>query len=138
MPQPRHSDLKRFCQIEDWEEVTSGRRSPDHTRFRKVLDDGTVLRTKVSHGRGSIDDPSLWRHIWRDQLGLESEDDFWNAINSGDPPDRFPATPEPPAGPSKPAWLENSLIFIAGVPEEEVAQMTEDEATKRWMEHLGQ
>lgn len=133
MPQPRLSDLRRFCQIDAWEEVTKGRRRPDHTRYRKVLDSGDVLRTKVSHGRGTIEDPSLWSHIWREQLGLESEDQFWAALDSGEPVPRATSTASP-SGPSKPAWLETQLIYSAGVPEGEVAAMTESEARERWDE----
>lgn len=132
MPQPQHSDLHRFCEIDGWEEITSGRRNPDHARYRKVLANGEVLRTRVSHGRGAIEDPSLWRHIWRDQLGLESEEEFWEVLSSRTPVERSAA--QGPQGPSKPAWLENQLIYTAGIPESEVAAMSEEEAFARWNE----
>lgn len=134
MPQPRHSDLRRFCEVDGWEETTKARRNPDHTRYRKLLDDGRVLRTKVSHGRGSIDDQSLWKRIWRDQLALDSEDEFWEALSAKCPVDRSAATPPPPSGPSKPAWLVNSLIFTAGLSEGEVAELSVKEAERRWLE----
>jgi len=134
VPQPRHSDLRRFCEVDGWEETTKGRRSPDHTRYRKVLDDGRVLRTKVSHGRGSIEDPSLWKRIWRDQLALGSEDEFWEALRAKRPVERSATPPAPPSGPSKPGWLVNSLIFTAGVPEEEVERLSVGEAERRWLE----
>ncbi len=134
MPQPRHSDLRRFCEIDSWEETTKGRRNPDHTRYRKVLDDGRVLRTKVSHGRGSIEDPALWSLIWREQLGLGSEEEFWEALRTKKPVERESPTPAPPSGPSKPGWLLNSLIFVAGLPEKEVERLTVEEATQRWLE----
>ncbi|HEX8958232.1 MAG TPA: hypothetical protein VF770_00245 [Solirubrobacterales bacterium] len=134
MPQPRYSDLRRFCEIDGWEETTKRSRNPDHTRYRKVLDDGRVLRTKVSHGRGSIDDQALWNRIWREQLGLGSEEEFWNALRDRKPVDRAPSPPAPPSGPSKPGWLLNSLIFVAGLPEEEVERLSVEEATRRWLE----
>lgn len=134
MPQPSHPDLRRFCEVDGWEETTRGRRNPDHTRYRKVLDDGRVLRTKVSHGRGSIEDPGLWSRIWRDQLALDSEDEFWQALRAKRPVDRSTAAPAPPIGPSKPGWLVNSLIFIAGLPEEEVERLSVEEAERRWLE----
>lgn len=134
MPQPRHSDLRRFCEVDGWEETTKGRRNPDHTRYRKVLDDGRVLRTKVSHGRGSIEDPSLWKRVGRDQLALGSEDEFWEAVRAKRPVDRSAATPAPPSGPSKPGWLVNSLIFTAGLSEREVTKLSVEEAERRWLE----
>lgn len=133
MPQPRYSDLRRFCEIDGWEEVTKGRRAPDHTRYRKILDDGRILRTKVSHGRGSIEDPSLWKRIWRDQLGLENEGQFWEALSTRKPVARGPSRPGPPAGPSKPGWLVNSLIFVVGLSDEEVSAMSEEDAHRRWL-----
>jgi hypothetical protein len=134
VPQPRNSDLRRFCELDGWEETTKGARNPDHTRYRKILDDGRVLRTRVSHGRDSIEDPALWHRIWRDQLGLASEEEFWNALRSGEPIDRRPQSAMAPSGPSKPGWLLNSLIFVAGLPEEEVERLTVEEATQRWLE----
>jgi hypothetical protein len=135
VPQPSYPDLRRFCEIDGWEETTKRRRSPDHTRFRKVLEDGQVLRTKVSHGRGRVEDPALWNRIWRDQLRLGSEDEFWAALRAKQAVDRAPpAAPSPPRGPSKPGWLVNSLIFTAGLAEQEVEQMSHDAATQRWLE----
>lgn len=138
VPQPRHSELRRFCEIDGWEETTRGRRNPDHRRYRKVLDDGRVLRTRVSHGRGSIKDPGLWGHIWREQLALGEEEEFWSALRSGEPVDRGSQGPPPPSAPSKPGWLVNSLVFVADLPEEEVARLSVDEATQRWLEFCEQ
>ncbi len=134
MPQPRHADLHRFCEIDGWEKTTKGRRNPDHIRYRKILDDGRVLRTKVSHGHGSIGDSALWHRIWREQLALGGEQEFWDALRTGQPVNRASRTPPPPSGPSKPGWLLNSLIFIAGVPEHEVEGLSVEEAETRWLQ----
>jgi hypothetical protein len=134
VPQPRLADLRRFCEIDGWEETTKGRDNPDHTRYRKILDDGRVLRTKVSHGRGSIADRALWHRIWRDQLAIAEEQQFWEALRTGQPVDRAPRQPPPPSGPSKPGWLLNNLIFIAGLAEQEVESLSVEEAQARWLE----
>ena len=47
---PKWKDLKRYCERDHWELY----KETDHYFFRKVLDDGTVLRTKVSKGSGEI------------------------------------------------------------------------------------
>jgi hypothetical protein len=138
LPQPKFSDIRRFCQIDGWEEKegASGKRG-DHFRYRKVLEDGRILRTKTSHSDDEIGDPGLWRRIWRDQLVLESEDQFWEALASGDPVDRAESTPTP-AGPSLPGWLVDSLIRKVGIAPEEVARMTEQEARDRLNEFYSQ
>lgn len=131
MPQPRHADLRRFCEIDGWEETTGATgRSGDHRRYRTILADGTILRTKVLHGSGRIDDPDLWRLVWRDQLGLASEDQFWDVLRARKPVERAGTHPAPPSGPSIPAWVVAGLLR-AGVPEEEIRRMTPDEAEHR-------
>ena len=138
MPQPKFSDIRRFCQIDGWEETrgASGKRG-DHFRYRKVLEDGRILRTRASHSDDEIGDPSLWRRIWRDQLALASEAQFWEALQSGEPVNRTQSALAP-AGPSLPGWLVESLIRKVGMPPEEVAQMTEQEALDRLNEFYSQ
>ena len=73
MPPPSFDDLRRFVEIDTWEELERVRGGAgDHRRYRKVLADGTILRTRVSHGSGEIGDAGLWKRIWRDQLGLDA------------------------------------------------------------------
>lgn len=134
MPQPRHADLRRFCEIDGWEETTGATgRSGDHRRYRKILPDGTILRTKASHGSGRIEDPDLWRHIWRDQLGLASEERFWEVLRARRPVERTGSKPAPPPGPSIPAWVVAGLL-AAGVHEEEIRRLAADEAEQRLQE----
>jgi hypothetical protein len=131
LPQPRFSDLRRFCEIDGWEELKGARgKRGDHFRYRKVLPDGRILRTKASHGDDEIG-RDLWNHIWREQLALEGEGQFSEAMETGKPVDRTRAEEAPPSGPSLPAWLVNNLIRQAGVPPEEVALMSEEEARRR-------
>jgi hypothetical protein len=131
LPQPKFSDIQRFCQIDRWGEKmgASGKRG-DHFCYRKVLEDGRILRTKASHSDDEIGDPSLWRRIWRDQLALESEEQFWEALESGKPVERTQSAPVL-AGPSLPGWLVDNLIRKVGMSPEEVARMTEQEARDR-------
>jgi len=132
VPQPRSDDIRRFCELDGWTRRSTVRRGQgDHTRFEKRLGDGTILRTKVSHGNDEIHDPGLWRHIWRDQLGLESEDEFWRVLETGEPAQRPSTEPVSPEGPSLPAWLVDALIRQAGVPVDEVRGLTEEEARNR-------
>jgi hypothetical protein len=65
---PSWKDLKRFCESDGWELY----KSTDHYFFRKVLQDGTIKRTKVS--RGSKEIPYyLWKEILKRQLMVSEE-----------------------------------------------------------------
>ena len=131
MPPPSYDDLRRFCELDGWEELSRVRGGTgDDRRYRKVLPDGTILRTKVSHGKGEIGDPGLWRRIWREQLGLASEEEFWRALRQGRGVDRGGVSQSPPAGPSIPGWVVDELLR-AGVDEADLRGLTADEARRR-------
>jgi hypothetical protein len=132
VPQPRFDDIRRFCEIDGWtKKSTALGGEGDNTRYEKQLLDGSILRTRASHGNEQIGDRSLWRHIWRDQLGLESEDEFWRVLRTGKPAARPTAEPKPPEGPSLPAWIVEALVRQAKVPIEEIRVLTEKEARER-------
>lgn len=65
---PKWKDVKRYCERDGWElyKVT------DHYFYRKVLEDGSILRTKVSKGSGEIQ-YHLWREILNKQLKTTQE-----------------------------------------------------------------
>lgn len=128
MPQPTFDDIRRFCEIDDWtpRETARGKRG-DHDRYTKRLDDGTILRTRASHNNDQIGDRSLWHRIWRDQLGLKNEDEFWTALKTGKPVPRAAETPE-----GTPEWLINHLIHTVGLTEDAALTLTRAEAEARW------
>ncbi|MDO4183549.1 MAG: type II toxin-antitoxin system HicA family toxin [Coriobacteriia bacterium] len=65
---PSWKELRRYCERDGWECY----KSTDHDFYRKVLPDGTVLRTKVSRGHGQING-RLWQEILRRQLKTTQE-----------------------------------------------------------------
>lgn len=141
MAQPTYRNLRDFCRIDGWDDLSQTRpgrkgRALDHDRFEKRLDDGSILKTKVSRGRGHYADPNLWRHIWRDQLGLESEEQFWEALRTRKPVDRAGEADAPAAEPGIPGWLHRNLVMVVGVPDDEVGAMTPEEANARWREFI--
>jgi hypothetical protein len=140
VPVPDKKDLRRFCELDGWEQTEA--RSPDHDRYRKTLENGDILRTRVSHGRGpACGDPALWNRIWRAQLALASEAEFWEVLRTRRPADRTPtgrgAPTEAPKQPTMPAWLFEFLVNVIGLSESDVLDMTEDEAMQRYMRHIG-
>ncbi len=128
--------MRRFCEIDGWEQRRSATgRTGDHHRYKKHLPDGRILRTKASHSNAEIG-KALWRHIWKEQLAVENEEQFWEALRTGRPVDR-----EAPAGPSRPTlpgWLVQKLLGEVGLSEAELRDMTEDEARHRLHEHRSQ
>jgi hypothetical protein len=99
-----------------------------------MLPDGRILRTKASHGSDEIGDPGLWQHILRSQLELESEEQFWEALRTGQPAPRGAAEPSPPVGTPIPTWVVSGLLR-AGVAETEIRTMSSEEA-RRLLEQL--
>lgn len=128
---PTKRELRRFCDIDGWEATEAT--SPDHHRYRKRLPDGRMLRTKVSLGRGAAcDDPGLWSHIWRHQLALESEQQFWDVLTSERPAQR--GQPDPPRPePHMQAWLYEYLLYRMNLSEAQITAMNEDEALARYL-----
>lgn len=146
MALPTYKELRDFCTIDGWVDLkdkrsaVQGRKGQalDHYRYEKVLSDGRILRTKVSRGSGQYGDPSLWRRIWREQLGLESEEQFWEALRTKKAVVRAGAEVQPPpsTATAKPGWLHRNLVLIVGVSEADVLAMSADEAHARWTEFI--
>lgn len=65
---PRWSELKRFCERDDWELY----RDTDHYYYRKIDPSGNIRKTKVSRGSGEIK-KNLWQEILKNQLGVTQE-----------------------------------------------------------------
>lgn len=134
---PNTEDLHSFCRVDEWEirKTARGKKAGDHTRYTKTLADGTVLITKVSHGRKGIDDPDLFSHILRTQLQVTVVQ-FWAAVDDGRRPVRPGAEPAPAPQESIPFDLARNLLTKVGVPQAELARMTKEDAVARWQEYL--
>lgn len=65
---PRWRELKIFCDRAGWELY----KDTDHYFYRKILDNGDILRTKVSKGSGEIH-YHLWQEILCKQLRTTQE-----------------------------------------------------------------
>lgn len=65
---PNWKELKRFCDRDGWDLY----KDTDHYFYRKVQEDGSIKRTKVSKGSGEIK-YHLWREILKKQLCVSEE-----------------------------------------------------------------
>lgn len=66
---PSWRDIERFCRRDGWEEI---KKKGHHIYFRKVMDDGTIKRTRVSRGTGEVRG-HLWKEILKKQLQVDQE-----------------------------------------------------------------
>lgn len=62
-------ELKRFCEKDNWTLY----KDSDHYYYRKILDNGDILRTKVSKGTGEIG-KDLFKKILKHQLRITKEE----------------------------------------------------------------
>jgi len=77
---PRWGQVQQFCEIQGYK-----RSETDHTHFSKPLPDRTTPGTMISHGKdGQTITPSTWQRVWKHQLRLLSEDEFWKGLE-GEP-----------------------------------------------------
>lgn len=131
-------DLRQYVTNDGWSDepnlARGRRRTGDHRRYFRELADGTRLRTKVSHDEDAEIGEDLFRRILRDQLRV-TEERFWEVVRG-----RAGAGTEAaqPAVEPVPGWLVTRLLFTAGLPEADVAQMTPDEAHAAWVEYQTQ
>ncbi len=134
---PSTAHFHRFCEVDEWEikKTARGKKAGDHTRYSKTLPDGTVLSTKVSHGRRDIGDADLFSHILRTQLQVTAEQ-FWDAVDHAAKPQRPGAEPKPPPKEAIPFDLARNLLTRVGVSQAELALMSKEEAVARWHEYL--
>ncbi len=72
---PKFGDLKRYCERNGWAEV----RNTDHWYFEKVMPNGNVLRTRVSHSTSKSIPSNLWDKILKRQLQI-TEKEFWDGL----------------------------------------------------------
>ncbi len=72
---PKFRDLKKYCEKNGWVMI----RNTDHWYYEKVLADGTLLQTKVSHAVHKEIPTNLWKLILKKQLKI-SEDEFWKNL----------------------------------------------------------
>ena len=72
---PKFRDLRNFCEKNGWVMI----RNTDHWYYEKVLADGTLLQTKISHAVHKEIPSNIWKLILKNQLRM-SEDEFWKNL----------------------------------------------------------
>lgn len=123
----RRDDHEKFCLTERWELLLNARGKPvrHHATYRLILDDGRILRTRISRPVDrSTYSASMWQHILQDQLIVE-EEEFWSCVVDGILPSR--GVPSEPTA-TLPLSLVWQLTRTAGISEDVVAAMSKEQA----------
>ena len=126
MKTPVWSEVEAFCRIDGWVEVDKGR-SADHRYYRLVMDDGTVLETRVSHSSKKTMSPGRWKAILRDQLHV-SDEDFWSTLRTKKSVERPSAPPDESEIEQVPAWAAVVLSSRLKMSPTEIAALGRDRA----------
>ena len=133
---PTYQKLIRFVDVEGWEDRDKkvGKKKGNHHRFVFTTPTGERLYTRVSHGKGQINNPDLFQHILRDQLGID-ETQFWAAVDRGEKPVR-PSHVLVQASGALDAKLVRNLIAKVKVSPGQLVGMSEAEAISLWQKWL--
>ncbi len=119
---PTWEQVRQFCIAQGYKETRS-----THYFYTKVLPDRQSSRTMVSFGDEGKTVPSeMWRLVWKRQLKLATEEEFWNGLDGRTVQYDIPPTPEPQL--PLPEYLLHHLRDVLHWPEERIAETARDEA----------
>ncbi len=132
---PTWADSKRFLAADGWREIPGNERGGSrqrHVFYEKVLDDGRVLGTSVSH----TDDKTISAGRFGGILGTQlevSRHDFWGCVRTQTPVDR-PVTVEP-APVEHDLWVVQVLVGELHLTPEQISELSAEEAVERVHKH---
>ena len=133
---PTYKELKRFVEVEGWEDKDqqSRKKTGDHHRYVFTTPTGDRLYTRISHGTDQIYSHELFSAILRDQLRID-EDQFWAAVDKGLKP-RRPMPTLTPEYEGIDAKLARNLITKVGMNPADLAGISQRDAVNIWNEWL--
>lgn len=133
---PSWADVERFLGVDGWRQIPVGERGgrrQTHIFFEKLLPDGRLLQTHISHDRSKSISPGRFGTILREQLEV-SRADFREAIRSGEPVERPVET-----GDETPiehgAWVIAILVGELHMSAGEIESLSEAEAVELVHKH---
>lgn len=126
---PTWGDIAAFLGVDGWREIPAGERGgrrQKHIFFEKLLENGRLLQTHISHDRDSRPGPHTFSLILKEQLEV-GRAEFWDAIRSGAPVSR-PVPTESDDAVELPGWTIPVLQGSLHMSQEDMARLSEDEA----------
>ncbi len=119
---PRWGQVRQFCETQGYKKSET-----DHTHYSKPLRDRTTSGTMISHGKdGQTLVPPTWLRVWKHQLRLVSEDEFWKGLEGE--PVRYDLSPALEVPQSLPDYLQRFLRDKLHYDDERTAGLTRAEA----------
>jgi hypothetical protein len=119
---PTWGQLRQFCIAQRYQE-----RRTDHFHYIKLVGERHTSGTMVSFGKDNETIPTqMWGLVWKRQLKLSSEVEFWKGLTGEPVQYEIPPTPEP-AKPL-PTYLEHFLREVLHFQDEQIARASRDEA----------
>lgn len=131
---PTFGDIKDFLEADGWRPVRVGGRRHRHVRYEKLLADGRLLQTQISHSRDRSISPGRFAAILREQLEV-SREQFWQAIRASEAVDRPVELDEPESTTEHPAWVIRVLVEEIHLSAEEIARLSPQAAMDRVHAH---
>jgi hypothetical protein len=123
---PTWAEVEAFLAADGWRPIPNrGGGSQRHIFYEKVLPDGRVLQTHVSHSGGKAPSPGRFSSILRHQLEV-SKTEFWECIRTGAPVDRPAPVDDGPV--EHEAWVLAVLVRDLHMSAEEIEALTPEEA----------
>jgi len=127
---PKWRDVRRFYENEGFDRFSS-----DHDYYDKTFPGGETAGTRISRGvDGETLAPGMWHNVWRRQLRLMSEEDFWRGVRGESVAYNIPASPTAPE--LLPEYLRYYLATIEHLDDNAIARTPKDEAIERYQRHL--
>lgn len=120
---PTWGQARRYCERQGFRPSTT-----DHEFYDKVLPDGSTAGTKISFGATETAPlrSSLWPRVWKRQLRLRAEDEFWRGIDGAPINYDVPPAPEPPR--PLPGFLARHLRYDRHMPVDVIAATPREKA----------
>jgi hypothetical protein len=107
--------VRQFCERQDYRASHT-----DHYYYDKVLADGSTSGTKISFGNdGEHVPPQYWIQVWKHQLRLMDEEQFWAGLEGAAVRYDIPPVPNTPA--PLPVFLARFLRDVLHYSEEQIA-----------------
>lgn len=135
-PAPTWGEIEEFVKIDGWRSLSGRERGGPrkrHAFWEKVLPDGRVLQTHVSHSAEKRPAARAFRLILSTQLEV-SREAFWEALQSGEPVDR-PLPFEEAEAVEHEAWVVEVLANDLYLSAEEIQDLSVEAAKQRVNDH---